>query len=346
MYEAHKLIKREQMEPIMKSSLKQLLLGWSGFIAINRRVLKVLGLDRAYLLSILAEGEEMFSKKGDNEGWFYQTVSSIENMSGFSQSKQYRLLKEFEDMGILSVKFEGFPQRRYLKLHYDVIEKIIFGENEQTPDDSAPENNEVKMNEKGLQNDCSGDSYSKTKLPDQLNGLTRSVKSNDQISQTELPDQLNGMTRSVKKTALYNKESRDKESINLEHSINNPYKETAEESQKINSVEKNEESDDNGITNLVFFFTTNAELQDALFSFIAYRKELGAAITPSVLPMFLDELKTIGATEKEMIAVLKQSMVNGWKRILPVNQQNNVNNTPKTVVDEVADFYEWRGGVV
>lgn len=330
----------------MKSSLKQLLLGWSGFIAINRRVLKVLGLDRAYLLSILAEGEEMFSKKGDDEGWFYQTVSSIENMSGFSQSKQYRLLKEFEDMGILSVKFDGFPQRRYLKLHYDAIEKIIFGEDEQAPDDSVPQNDEVKMNELSLQNDCSEDSYSQTELSDQSNGMTRSIKSNDQISQTELPDQSNGMTRSVKKTALYNKESRDKESINLKHSINNPYKEIAGGSQKFSSVEKNEESDDNEITDLVFFFTSNFELQDALFSFIAYRKELGAAITPSVLPMFLDELKTIGATEKEMIAVLKQSMVNGWKRILPVNQQNNVNNTPKTVVDEVADFYEWRGGVV
>lgn len=307
----------------MQNSLKQLLLGWSGFIAINRKVLKVLGLDRAYLLSILAEGEEMFSKKGDDEGWFYQTVSSIENMSGFSQSKQYRLLKEFEDMGILSVKFDGFPQRRYLKLHYDAIEKIVFGENEQAPEDPVPQNDEVKMNEQGLQNDCSEDSY----------------------SQDELPDQSKGITRSVKKTALYNKESRDKESINLKHSINNPNKEIAGGSQKFNSVEKNEESDENEITNLVFFFTSNFELQDALFNFIAYRKELGAAITPSILPMFLDELKEIGSTEKEMIDVLKQSMVNGWKRILPVHQQNTMNHTPKTVVDEVADFYEWRGGV-
>ena len=329
----------------MKSSLKQLLLGWSGFIAINRRVLKVLGLDRAYLLSILAEGEEMFSKKGDNEGWFYQTVSSIENMSGFSQSKQYRLLKEFEDMGILSVKFDGFPQRRYLKLHYDAIEKIVFGENEQAPEDPVPQNDEVKMNEQGLQNDCSEDSYSQDELPDQSKGMIRSVKANDQISQTELPDQLNGMTRSVKKTALYNKESRDKESINLKHSINNPNKEIAGESQKFNSIEKNEESDDNEITNLVFFFTSNFELQDALFNFIAYRKELGVAITPSILPIFLEELKTIGSSEKEMIAILKQSMVNGWKRILPVHQNNGTVYTPKTVVDEVADFYEWRGGV-
>ena len=329
----------------MQNSLKQLLLGWSGFIAINRKVLKVLGLDRAYLLSILAEGEEMFSKKGDDEGWFYQTVSSIENMSGFSQSKQYRLLKEFEDMGILSVKFDGFPQRRYLKLHYDAIEKIVFGENEQAPEDPVPQNDEVKMNEQGLQNDCSEDSYSQDELPDQSKGMTRSVKANDQISQTELPNQLNGMTRSVKKTALYNKESRDKESINLKHSINNLNKEIAGGSQKFNSVEKNEESDENEITNLVFFFTSNFELQDALFNFIAYRKELGAAITPSILPMFLDELKEIGSTEKEMIDVLKQSMVNGWKRILPVHQQNTMNHTPKTVVDEVADFYEWRGGV-
>ena len=266
----------------------------------------------------------MFSKKGDDEGWFYQTVSSIENMSGFSQSKQYRLLKEFEDMGILSVKFDGFPQRRYLKLHYDAIEKIVFGENEQAPDDPVPQNDEVKMNEQGLQNDCSEDSYSQTELPGQLNRMTRSVKSNDQISQTELPGQLNGMTRSVKKTALYNKESRDKESINLKHSINNPNKEIAGESQKFNSIEKNEESDDNEI---------------------AYRKELGAAITPSILPIFLEELKTIGSSEKEMIAILKQSMVNGWKRILPVHQNNGTVYTPKTVVDEVADFYEWRGGV-
>ncbi|MEQ3353885.1 hypothetical protein AAA081_06215 [Aedoeadaptatus acetigenes] len=331
----------------MKSSLKQLLLGWSGFIAINRRVLKVLGLDRAYLLSILAEGEEMFSKKGDDEGWFYQTVSSIENMSGFSQSKQYRLLKEFEDMGILSVKFDGFPQRRYLKLHYDVIEKIIFEENEQAPDDPVPKNNEVKMNEQGLQNDCSEDSYSQNELSDQSNGMTRSVKQNDQISQNELSDQSKGMTRSVKKTALYNKESRDKESINLKHSINNPHKEEAEGHKKSNSDdEKNESDSDDKITNLVFFFTSNFELQDALFKFIAYRKELGAAITPSILPMFLEELKTIGSTEKEMIAVLNQSMINGWKRILPVNQKNSAGHAPKTVVDEVADFYEWRGGVV
>lgn len=331
----------------MKNSLKQLLLGWSGFIAINRKILKVLGLDRAYLLSILAEGEEMFSKKGDDEGWFYQTVSSIENMSGFSQSKQYRLLKEFEDMGILSVKFDGFPQRRYLKLHYDVIEKIIFGENEQAPDDLVPQNDEVKMNEMSLQNDCSGDSYSHNELPDQSNGITRSVKRNDQINQTELPDQSNGMTRSVKKTALCNKESRDKESINLKRIINNPNKKEAEGHGKLYSDdEKNESDSDDKITNLVFFFTSNFELQDALFNFIAYRKELGAAITPSILPMFLEELKTMGSTEKGMTDVLKQSMINGWKRILPVNQKNSMDHTPKTVVDEVADFYEWRGGVV
>lgn len=92
-----------------------------------------------------------------------------------------------------------------------------------------PQNDEVKMNEQGLQNDCSEDSYSQDELPDQSKGMTRSVKANDQISQTELPNQLNGMTRSVKKTALYNKESRDKESINLKHSINNPNKEIAGE---------------------------------------------------------------------------------------------------------------------
>ena len=107
------------MEPI-----KQLLMS-NAFITVNKQVVKRLGIESAFMLSTLVEGQELL---GDKEGWFYQTIETITDLTGLTRAKQDKIIKQLIDLKIVDKKVEGLPAKRYFKVNYKAVENVVFSE--------------------------------------------------------------------------------------------------------------------------------------------------------------------------------------------------------------------------
>lgn len=97
--------------------VKQLLLG-SNYWVLNKGIVQMFGIETAFLLSILAEAENMMS---DESGWFYQTSDTIEEMTGLTRYKQDKAIEDLEKSGILVKQVRGVPAKRYFKLDYKAL---------------------------------------------------------------------------------------------------------------------------------------------------------------------------------------------------------------------------------
>lgn len=103
-------------------SIKQLLKS-NSFFVLNKQLVKVLGIETAFLLSVLSEAEEQLT---DDEGWFYQTSSTIEEITGLSNHKQTVSIEKLIKLKILEQKNMGVPCKRYFKISFEKIENLVF----------------------------------------------------------------------------------------------------------------------------------------------------------------------------------------------------------------------------
>lgn len=104
-----------------KSSIKQLLMA-SNFYILNKHLVKTLGIETAFFLTALVEADEILA---DKNGWFYQTIPQIEKMTGLTKHKQTNCINELLILGILLQENKGIPMKRYFKLDYEKIAKLL-----------------------------------------------------------------------------------------------------------------------------------------------------------------------------------------------------------------------------
>lgn len=109
------------------SITKELLLS-NNYWVLNKTLVKMLGIESAFLLSNFAEAEVMMA---DENGWFYQTSDTVEEMTTLSRYKQDRAVSKLEEMGILEKEIRGMPAKRYFKINYDRVTNL-FVKNQQT----------------------------------------------------------------------------------------------------------------------------------------------------------------------------------------------------------------------
>ena len=103
-------------------TLKQLLMSSSYFV-LNKQIVKSLGIESAFLLTILIEASDGLS---DDEGWFYQTIEKIGELTGIGRHKQDKIIKDLIELKILEQKNKGVPCKRYFKINYSMIEDLVF----------------------------------------------------------------------------------------------------------------------------------------------------------------------------------------------------------------------------
>lgn len=126
---------------MQEKTFKQLLMS-SNYYTLNKQIVKELGIESAFLLTILIEASDGLS---DNEGWFYQTIEKIGELTGLGRHKQDKIIKELIDLKILEQKNKGVPCKRYFKVNYEMIENLVF-QNQQSSLSENGNNKEYIIN--------------------------------------------------------------------------------------------------------------------------------------------------------------------------------------------------------
>ena len=101
--------------------VKELLLS-SNYWVLNKNVVQTFGIETAFLLTNLAEAEQMMST---DDGWFYQTSDTLEDLTTLSRYKQDNAIEQLENAGVLEKDVRGMPAKRYFRLDYKVLANKI-----------------------------------------------------------------------------------------------------------------------------------------------------------------------------------------------------------------------------
>lgn len=107
---------------MLEKTFKQLLMS-SNYYTLNKQIIKTLGIEPAFLLTILIEASDGLA---DDEGWFYQTIEKIGELTGIGRHKQDKIIKDLIESKILEQKNKGVPCKRYFKINYEIIENLVF----------------------------------------------------------------------------------------------------------------------------------------------------------------------------------------------------------------------------
>lgn len=102
--------------------VKELLIS-NNYWVLNKSVVSEFGVETAFILGVLAEAEKMLA---DEDGWFFQTSETIEEITGLSNHKQTLCFKTLKEKGILEQKNKGVPMKRYFKINFENIQKLLF----------------------------------------------------------------------------------------------------------------------------------------------------------------------------------------------------------------------------
>ena len=107
---------------MLEKTFKQLLMS-SNYYTLNKQIVKTLGIEPAFLLTILIEASDGLA---DDEGWFYQTIETLEDLTGLSRHKQNKIIQDLIEASILIQENRGTPCRRFFKISFQEIENLVF----------------------------------------------------------------------------------------------------------------------------------------------------------------------------------------------------------------------------
>ena len=92
--------------------------------------------------------------------------------------------------------------------------------------------------------------------------------------------------------------------------------------------------------------TCSPELAEALAAFAEHRKKLKKPMTDRAKELLLSKLSKMARTEAEQIAILDQSIVNGWQGIFPLGgerKQKQAKQSAADMADDVIRMMDERG---
>lgn len=190
-----------------KNSIKQLLMT-SNFYVLNKQLVKSLGIETAFFLTTLVEADETLA---DDEGWFYQTSKTLEEITGLSNHKQTKCIEQLISLGILLQENKGVPMKRYFKLNYDQILKFLNTRIEKISNQELKkvESKSLKNLKTSFQKNSMNKEYSINNLDKELNIKTTTKLDNlDKIDQNSKDSSTSSSSSPVE-----NSSSKEKDTI-------------------------------------------------------------------------------------------------------------------------------------
>lgn len=96
------------------------------YIAVNRTILRVVGLHEAVILGELASEAMQWATDGRIEdGWFYITCEKLEYKTSLSAHYQREALKKLEELGIVEIAYKGIPRKRFIRINFASLVNVM-----------------------------------------------------------------------------------------------------------------------------------------------------------------------------------------------------------------------------
>ena len=99
------------------------LISADGFITVNKKLARQIGILEAYFLSELVSQRKRF---GEDD--FYFTQNNFEKETGLTEYQQRQIIKKLQKLGLISVKKRWLPARHFFRIH-DIKIMMLFDEN-------------------------------------------------------------------------------------------------------------------------------------------------------------------------------------------------------------------------
>lgn len=104
-------------------------LSGGNYIAVNRTVIRAIGLHEAVIIGELASEAMQWAKDGKLEdGWFYSKCEKLEYKTGLSAHLQRDALKVLEELGVIEVKYKGMPRKRFVRISFVALLNVVNGQ--------------------------------------------------------------------------------------------------------------------------------------------------------------------------------------------------------------------------
>lgn len=111
------------------------------------------------------------------------------------------------------------------------------------------------------------------------------------------------------------------------------YSENSEDNNTLdnNKERKKEKKKEETYNDIIFSYTENEDLREALIEFIKMRKNIKSQMTNRALKLLLTSLDKLASEDNIKIDILNQSILNNWKGVFPLkdNMPKTSNNIPK-----------------
>ena len=96
------------------------------YIAVNRSLIKVFGLEGAVLIGELASEAKYWNDRDKLEdGWFFSTIENVEEATGLSGYQQRKALSELTKAGVVETTQKGIPKKRYIRIHFMELVNLV-----------------------------------------------------------------------------------------------------------------------------------------------------------------------------------------------------------------------------
>lgn len=104
-------------------------LSQNSFILVNEAILRALEGDcrAAVMLQKLVSMHQYFEERGAIKefGWFFQGIKTIEEKTRISEYNQRQAFNDLEEMGLIEQQLRDSPPRRYFKLDFSAIRRLV-----------------------------------------------------------------------------------------------------------------------------------------------------------------------------------------------------------------------------
>ena len=106
-------------------------------------------------------------------------------------------------------------------------------------------------------------------------------------------------------------------------------KDTKRNSLNKNSINKNSSINkkETSLDKLIKDYTENEDLKEVLIDFIKMRKAIKSPATDRALKGILNKLDQLADEDEIKIGILEQSIINSWKSVFPLKEQNKFSNS-------------------